>query len=229
MGGVDDLKPATWDRLHLYDFRSSHAAEPIETRRLRLRVALVERMLADAGFDGACELKERADYWGLSAISVPAYFVASDGDRSRDPSALSLVRDAVGLSVLADGNADPICRATDPAWVRFGRTAMWLVVMYSFWLALVTGWGAWLFAVFLVIGVIASARSTRTRLRLARHQAREGHCPDCGYDLTGLPDAIGPERTGGIRSGPRACPECGAGWPLIPPPVPVRPGAGLPR
>ncbi len=27
-----------------------------------------------------------------------------------------------------------------------------------------------------------------------------------------------PEHTGGVDVGPRACPECGVPWPLVPPP-----------
>jgi hypothetical protein len=45
----------------------------------------------------------------------------------------------------------------------------------------------------------------------------ESRCPDCAYDLTGVPPAIPRERLG-LNSGPRACPECGASWPLLPPP-----------
>jgi hypothetical protein len=45
----------------------------------------------------------------------------------------------------------------------------------------------------------------------------ESRCPDCAYDLTGVPSAI-PESRLGLSTGPRACPECGASWPLVPPP-----------
>lgn len=43
-------------------------------------------------------------------------------------------------------------------------------------------------------------------------------CPDCQYDLTGVPAAIPVERVG-LETGPRACPECGCAWPLVPPPA----------
>jgi hypothetical protein len=41
-------------------------------------------------------------------------------------------------------------------------------------------------------------------------------CPDCAYPLNSLPPAIDaiPER--GLELGPRACPECGVKWPLVP-------------
>ncbi len=41
-------------------------------------------------------------------------------------------------------------------------------------------------------------------------------CPDCNYPLnTVLPAFTGPAR----GCGPKACPECGSPWPLVPPPV----------
>ena len=42
-------------------------------------------------------------------------------------------------------------------------------------------------------------------------------CPDCEYSLGELPDAI--EFSNGERTGPERCPECGAPWPLVPPPA----------
>lgn len=52
-------------------------------------------------------------------------------------------------------------------------------------------------------------RRIRTR---ARHAIESSVCPDCGYDLANLclPDTQNP-------LGPSACPECGVGWPLVPP------------
>lgn len=53
-----------------------------------------------------------------------------------------------------------------------------------------------------------------TMARLDRALA-ERTCPDCEYNLAGITD--------GVRLGtdllPRVCPECGASWPLLPPPV----------
>lgn len=42
-------------------------------------------------------------------------------------------------------------------------------------------------------------------------------CPDCGFDLAGTPAGLEVE-TFGVDVGPRRCPECGAWWPLVPPP-----------
>lgn len=41
-------------------------------------------------------------------------------------------------------------------------------------------------------------------------------CPECDYELSGIHPSIDalPER--GQELGPRACPECGAKWPLVP-------------
>ncbi|MFM9956714.1 MAG: hypothetical protein ACKVZJ_01450 [Phycisphaerales bacterium] len=62
-----------------------------------------------------------------------------------------------------------------------------------------------------------------------RQQRRQRHqllasfgakrCCDCNYDLSGIPDAIDPERLGGEQTGPARCPECEAPWPLVPPVV----------
>ncbi len=41
-------------------------------------------------------------------------------------------------------------------------------------------------------------------------------CPDCGYALEGLHPSIGMIEGNGVALGPRACPECGARWPLVP-------------
>jgi hypothetical protein len=59
----------------------------------------------------------------------------------------------------------------------------------------------------------------RPRGRLFRALSRR-HCPDCRYDLRGLEAGLDPAALG-RDIGPRACPECGAAWPLLPPPPPV--------
>jgi ribosomal protein S27AE len=41
-------------------------------------------------------------------------------------------------------------------------------------------------------------------------------CPDCGYALEGLHPSIGLIEGNGVAFGPRACPECGTRWPLVP-------------
>jgi hypothetical protein len=56
----------------------------------------------------------------------------------------------------------------------------------------------------------------RTRCRKAIHRCL---CPDCSYDLHGVPDAIQPDSLDGRHVGPAKCPECGAPWPLLPPPI----------
>lgn len=47
-----------------------------------------------------------------------------------------------------------------------------------------------------------------------RRALREGRCPDCGYDLKGIPSAV--PVVGGVNVGPAVCPECGTRWPLVP-------------
>lgn len=65
---------------------------------------------------------------------------------------------------------------------------------------------------------IFAAKRKRGRSLLAR--AIVDHtCPACEYDLSGLmADEVGGR--GLLRIGPANCPECGAPWPLVPPPVP---------
>ncbi|MBK7404513.1 MAG: hypothetical protein IPJ41_07715 [Phycisphaerales bacterium] len=49
---------------------------------------------------------------------------------------------------------------------------------------------------------------------------RKALCPDCGYDLSGLPSALPHWAVAGSDVGPAACPECGSPWPRVPPPAP---------
>lgn len=44
-------------------------------------------------------------------------------------------------------------------------------------------------------------------------------CCNCQYPLAGVPDAIPSRILQGVEVGPRRCPECGAPWPLVPPPT----------
>ncbi|CAG1005443.1 hypothetical protein PHYC_03231 [Phycisphaerales bacterium] len=44
-------------------------------------------------------------------------------------------------------------------------------------------------------------------------------CPDCGYRLFDLRCEINLDEIHGLWIGPRACPECGSPWPMVPPPV----------
>lgn len=56
-------------------------------------------------------------------------------------------------------------------------------------------------------------------LRRLDRSAREPVCPDCEYDLSGVPGAFDVKATANVPVGPRRCPECGCPWPLVPPPV----------
>lgn len=53
-------------------------------------------------------------------------------------------------------------------------------------------------------------------MRLAR-AIRRGRCPSCGYDVVRTADAFARPSEGLVRPGPRVCPECGLGWPCLPP------------
>lgn len=59
-----------------------------------------------------------------------------------------------------------------------------------------------------------SMRPYTRRVEGALKRRAAGCCPDCGYDLTGVPRAMdGP----GAALGPRACIECEMPWPLVVP------------
>lgn len=78
-------------------------------------------------------------------------------------------------------------------------------------------------AVFIAVfagGVLSAWRNSR-RASLTR-ALKQRSCPDCGYDLRGTPRGIDPSVLG-LDIGPRRCPECGARWPLLPPPAPTSP------
>ena len=72
----------------------------------------------------------------------------------------------------------------------------------------------WL-AVSLNLGAIIFRILHRPHLR----RAAAGHCPDCNYDLTASPRPFPPSGLEGFDVGPARCAECGAYWPLIPPPA----------
>lgn len=61
------------------------------------------------------------------------------------------------------------------------------------------------------------------RLKRLREALDRPLCPDCGYNLEGLPESK--DRCGrpAPGMGPHCCPECGTPWPMIPPAVPKSP------
>jgi hypothetical protein len=69
----------------------------------------------------------------------------------------------------------------------------------------------------LLVGIaITPGRAFRNRLRAALVR-RE--CPDCAYPLGQIPPGLASDMLSGLDAGPTACPECGAPWPLLPPPT----------
>ena len=80
------------------------------------------------------------------------------------------------------------------------------------------------YAVVFGLGVLVTIAARRARRRhfWGYWRALElGFCPGCGYDLSGLSHL---ESRGStlLDVGPERCPECGAPWPLVPPPVPIK-------
>ncbi len=77
----------------------------------------------------------------------------------------------------------------------------------------------------IVTGIVMCFLS-RPALRASRiwRRALARRCPDCNYDLSAshADPPLDPQARG-INLGPRHCPECGALWPLVPPPVTASP------
>jgi len=72
----------------------------------------------------------------------------------------------------------------------------------------------WIFVVLVWVALFGVQWPVRRVRRMVRATLERRQCPDCGYDLqalTELPDPVSQ------ALGPRACPECGVRWPLVPP------------
>lgn len=115
-------------------------------------------------------------------------------------------------------NAPPLAEKPESAWQRDD----W------FWLGgfeILATLGALAIAIEFTLALIALAGVGILHIFKSRHRRRcrlallHRRCPNCSYDLTGVPDAIDRSRTGGIGTGPPNCTECGVPWPLLPPPA----------
>ncbi|MCC6678337.1 MAG: hypothetical protein IT436_14455 [Phycisphaerales bacterium] len=93
-----------------------------------------------------------------------------------------------------------------------GFTLIFLLLTGVVWLTLPV------VAVMWVARQFITQRGLLARLNLAAGGRR---CPGCRYDLADSPPGLPPEALDGQWPGPRRCTECGAAWPLIPPPVPA--------
>jgi hypothetical protein len=80
-----------------------------------------------------------------------------------------------------------------------------------------TGNGTVLLAA-LGVALLMAAVLGRRRLRRLSQSLIHRVCPDCGYSLEDAPDATLPHAGQILGLGPRRCTECGAPWPLLPPP-----------
>lgn len=113
-------------------------------------------------------------------------------------------------------------------WLEWPAIPFWLFQAAFFCTALFYGVNPFTNPVFLVVGLTALAafigHANQRFIRRTVSRFLHRHCPDCGYDLAGIhaDPPLDPE-TLGISIGPRNCPECGALWPLVPPPVPASP------
>jgi hypothetical protein len=91
------------------------------------------------------------------------------------------------------------------------------LVAWALWFAAIGSWqivGWWALVPITALVFVALLLESRR----GRSQGVPAHCPACGYDLRGLPEAV-PVEVLGVRLGPRRCVECGEPWPRVPGPV----------
>jgi hypothetical protein len=111
-------------------------------------------------------------------------------------------------------------RPADPTVLRVAKGVMWVVLTAA--AAAVWAGGAPTIVIGLLALVLIAAAGAwhRPRRRLVDRFARR-ECSGCAYDLSGSSSPL--PALDGVGLGPRQCPECGAAWPMIPPPAPPMP------
>ncbi len=77
----------------------------------------------------------------------------------------------------------------------------------------------WIAVGVLILLPIAAWRNDRRWRRAHLARTSQSRLCGCGYDTTGVPSDLPEVEALGVIIGPRLCPECGAAWPLIPPPA----------
>ncbi len=114
------------------------------------------------------------------------------------------------------------------SWLEWLAFPYWLLQAALLYTVLLYGGDPIGNPVFWVLAVTALAalvgHRNQSRLRRTVNRFLHRHCPDCNYDLSAShPQPPLDPQTLGINLGPRHCPECGALWPLVPPPIPPEP------
>lgn len=101
-------------------------------------------------------------------------------------------------------------------WPASGPSVVWTVVLPG--VAVAVGMVVW-------IVILRGRYRSRRRGGTLEFASAAAHveesmtrrkCPDCGYALEGLHPSIAAIEGNGVAFGPRACPECGTRWPLVP-------------
>lgn len=198
---------AKWDTMKLpYGFNEAYLEPPatVEGERARRRVAPYEEYvshLGDVGDDERAamqraalvrETKRRLAHWNRPGVAPSSL--------ATTPSTISVTR-VVAIAVVA--------------------LIVWIALAYlpSVWIAGLPRWAPYAgIALFGATSILAILRVGRAQEQLLAG-AGSGRCVDCGYDLRETRPAIVPNDLDGQWIGPRACPECGAPWPMLPPPV----------
>lgn len=198
---------AKWDTMKLpYGFNEAYIEPPktVEGERARRRVAPFEEYLALAEEDANSEHAQLA----LRSLSREA---RRRWSHWRTPSAMGEV--GFVLTVVSFGARG------------LGIVGLLVVTLYLFttsravWL----GSGSGLLVLGIVMAIVAVLIYALVRWRRGRRtpaeKLKESICMDCGYSLAETKPAIAAKDLDGLWVGPRACPECGAPWPMLPPPV----------
>lgn len=198
---MSDGRFSAWDRMSLpyTTFREDFVTPPntVEAMRSRGRTAVVEQFekLTALGID---DERRRAELQNLSReIAWRRHHWGKQGVRLSEargefrPTRTRPIRLMVIGASLVVGFA-AYANGVGLAWIASGGAAVLVVLI----------------ALFFYRGRYSGAEVLSRRI-----------CPDCGYRLGDLRCEINPDEVHGLWIGPRACPECGSPWPMIPPPV----------
>lgn len=106
-----------------------------------------------------------------------------------------------------------------PAYVFFA--GLFVLAMYSK-ITLFSGSPIFMPWIFFAVSWLPMFLGHR-RLKRLREALDRPICPDCGYNLEGLPESKDRWGRPAPGMGPHCCPECGTPWPMIPPAIPKSP------
>ena len=114
---------------------------------------------------------------------------------------------AIGSWIIVAAAIGLLSRLTVVEWLVLA-SAIAIVVCFRVWLGFMSG----RFKVRRTGAQIEFANAPTPMAECLRRRL----CPECDYALGGIHPSIDALSERGLELGPRACPECGAKWPLVP-------------